>query len=67
MNDEWVTPLVLCGYSLKRETPSDPRHLKEVEKAINLLDTFYFDVSPIRGQFEGLMADEAPCFVVNQH
>ena len=48
-----------CGHSLKRQPPSDSGHLKEVEKAINLLDAFYFDVSVIRSQFAGLTADES--------
>jgi transposase len=47
-----------CGYSLKRQPPNDPTHLKEVEKAINLLDAFYFDVSTARSQFAGLTAVE---------
>lgn len=47
-----------CGCSLKRQPPDDPAHLKEVEKAINLLDAFYFDVSTIRSQFSGLTAVE---------
>lgn len=48
-----------CGHSLKRQPPDNPAHLKEVEKAINLLDAFYFDVSTIRSQFAGLTADES--------
>lgn len=52
---DWLSS---CGYSLKRQPPSDPGHLKDVEKAINLLDAFYFDVSTIRSQFSGLMAVE---------
>ncbi|WP_428827696.1 hypothetical protein ACLIKD_06810 [Azonexus sp. IMCC34842] len=47
-----------CGCSLKRQPPSDPGQLKEVEKAINLLDAFYFDVSTIRSQFSCLTAVE---------
>lgn len=44
-----------CGYSLKRQPPGDPEHVKAVERAINLLDTFFFDVSVIRNQFANLM------------
>lgn len=50
--------LCSCGHSLKRQPPADPEHLKEVEKAINLLDAFYFDVSTVRNQFSRLTATE---------
>lgn len=52
----WLTS---CGLSLKRRPPEDPEQVRAVERAINLLDTFYFDVSSIRSQFSNLMeADE---------
>ena len=52
---EWLHS---SGGSLKRQPPGDPGQLREIGKAINLLDAFYFDVSIIRSQLASLITDE---------